>query len=561
MKIALIQTNPLIGAFSRNTEKMQAWLDQAKEAGCTLAIFPELAICGYPPQDLLDRPAFLRDHQLALDSFARQVHGIEVICGILEHHTGPHGKQLHNSAALIRDGLIIFTAQKRLLPTYDVFDEHRYFEPGSTSRVCTIAGITVALTVCEDIWNDADVVTRQLYPIDPVSELMTAATQRPELVINIAASPYHLKKQDLRRRNFSNLSRKHGIPLLYVNQVGGQDSLIFDGGSMVVDKDGSVAATAALFTEDMLVVELLPNEIRPVAPTTPPPILSEEAEIIAALTLGTRDYISKCGFNKVLVGLSGGIDSALTAAIASRAVGPDRVMGVALPSPYSSAESIEDARHLANTLGIEFTIIPITDIFAQHLTTLSPAFAGLSPDVTEQNLQARIRGTLLMALSNKFNRLLLTTGNKSEMAVGYCTLYGDMNGGLAVIADVPKQTVYRLARHLNQDGELIPQRTIDKAPSAELAPDQLDQDDLPPYETLDAILALYLEDNLAIDDIVGQGFERRTVEDIVRRVHRNEYKRKQAPMGLKITAKAFGYGRRYPTAEGFKELCPEAEEK
>lgn len=554
MKIALIQTNPVIGDFVANAANMLCWLQRAKEAGCDLAVFPELAVSGYPPQDLLERPSFALDHAAALRHFAGNCLDLDVICGIIEPHTGPSGLPLHNSAALISNGAVVFTAQKRLLPTYDVFDERRYFEPGRKSRLCRIGGLTVALTVCEDIWNDDEGVARRLYEEDPVCELVQGG-ERPELLINIAASPYHLGKRKIRESIFSKLCRKHRLPLLYANQVGGQDALLFDGNSLAIDRDGKVLGHGALFREDMMVVEYSAAGLKVLTDryAEQPDPVDAAAELFAALTMGTRDYVGKCGFSKVVIGLSGGIDSALTAAIAAAALGPENVLGVAMPSPYSSADSLEDAEALAKALGIEYAVLPVTDIFTAFKDTLLPLFKDFQTGVAEQNIQARIRGTLLMGLANKLNRLLLSTGNKSELAVGYCTLYGDMNGGLAVISDVPKQMVYRIAAHINREREIIPRRTIEKAPSAELAPNQKDQDDLPPYDQLDAILTAYLENNESQAQICARGFDEKTVADVVRRIRRNEYKRKQAPPGLRVTSKAFGYGRRYPIAENYQE--------
>ena len=558
MKIALVQFDPVIGDFAGNVGKMLVWLERARAAGCRLAVFPELAVSGYPPQDLLERRAFLDGHNQALGRFAAQVRGIAVVCGVLEPHTGPSGKPLHNSCALIEDGAIRFTAQKRLLPTYDVFDESRYFEPGGRSRTCGFAGRRLSLTVCEDIWNDKDVVGRPLYGIDPVAELMADKKERPDLLINIAASPYCLGKIDTRLAIFSTITRKYGIPLLYCNQVGGQDSLVFDGASLAVDPGGAVAAAAPKFEEAMLVVEWDEASGRLSGPMLAASLLpaSEEAraaEVLAALVAGTRDYVRKCGFRQVLLGLSGGIDSAVTAVVAVEALGAENVLGVAMPSMYSSSASLEDARRLAANLGIECVTLPISGLFDAYCDLLQPLFSGRPADVTEQNNQTRSRGNLLMALSNKFGRLLLSTGNKSELAVGYCTLYGDMSGGLAVISDVPKTMVYALARYINREQEVIPARTIERPPSAELAPGQRDEDDLPPYPVLDEILHRYLEENQPVAEIVAAGFAPRVVADVVRRVRRNEYKRKQAPVGLKVTSKAFGYGRRYPTAERFDE--------
>jgi len=545
MKLALAQINPVIGDFTGNIAHIAQQIAIARNAGCQLAVFPELAISGYPPQDYLEHEAFLNQQQAAIDRLVAEAQGIGVLCGAITRHSGSTGKPLHNSALLFEGGKIVFSAHKRLLPTYDVFDESRYFEPGQASSAFTYQGIRLGITICEDIFNDEDSFPHPLYQANPVADLTQAGI---DLLINIAASPFTIGKQQLRRTIFSQLCRKYHIPLAYVNQVGGQDSILFDGASMVLGTDGDLCHQAGSFCEDMLIMD---TEQLHAARTSGKN--DETALVFQALAMGCRDYIRKCGFSKVLLGLSGGIDSALTCAIACEALGPENVTGVALPSPYTSQESIDDARSLAANLGIRFEIIEISETFASFRQTLSPLFTGLREDVTEQNIQARIRGTLLMALANKFNALLLSTGNKSEMAVGYCTLYGDMAGALSLLSDVPKQMVYALARFVNRQQEIIPSRTISRAPTAELAPNQKDQDDLPPYEMLDPILSAYLEEHLSIADIVARGFARDIVEDIIRRIKRNEYKRQQAAMGLKVTSKAFGFGRRYPIAQFFKE--------
>ena len=551
MKIALIQTNPLIGNFKANCAKINRLARQARDKGCVLAIFPELAISGYPPQDLLEHQSFVIAQEQALTELVRQCSGIAILCGAITRNRKGVGKPLHNSALLFKDGEIIFTIHKKLLPTYDVFDESRYFEPGTGSRSITFQGLKLGITICEDIFNDKDVVSHRLYQLDPLAELCDK--DKPELLINIAASPYNLGKPQLRQDIFSRLCVKYNRPLLYVNQVGGQDSILFDGRSLVFNNNGELITAACAFQEDMLIVDNADfYRDAPIA-TGKVTKTNDTADMFTALVMGTRDYMKKCGFSKGIIGLSGGIDSALTATIAARALGPENVMGVTLPSPYSSRGSIDDSKQLAENLGISFEIIPIGNLFDSYRLTLAPLFEGLTEDVTEQNIQARIRGNLLMALANKFNALLLSTGNKSEMAVGYCTLYGDMSGGLALISDVPKMLVYDLARYVNEKEEIIPVNTLSKPPSAELAPDQLDQDDLPPYEILDAILKAWLEEQCGLSEIVAMGFERTVVEDVIRRIKRNEYKRKQAPMGLKVTSKAFGIGRRYPTAEQFWE--------
>jgi NAD+ synthetase len=545
MKVALIQLNPVIGDFAGNIAKISRYVEKAAQAGCGLAVLPEHAISGYPPQDYLEHEAFLSQQEAAINALVAGVRGIGVLCGAITRHSGSTGKPLHNSALLFENGSILFAAHKRLLPTYDVFDEDRYFEPGEASSPFTYKGARLGITICEDIFNDEDSFPHPLYQVNPVADLTRAGI---DLLINIAASPFTIGKQRLRLTIFSQLCRKYQTPMVYVNQVGGQDSVLFDGASLVLGHDGGLCHQAASFCEEMLVID---TDQLPAG--APPPANDETALVFQALAMGCRDYIRKCGFSRVLIGLSGGIDSALTCAIACEALGPENVMGVALPSPYTSMESITDADRLAANLGIRLETLDISDTFASLRRTLAPLFTGLQEDITEQNIQARIRGTLLMALANKFNALLLSTGNKSEMAVGYCTLYGDMAGALSLLSDIPKQMVYALSRFVNRDREIIPARTISRAPSAELAPDQKDQDDLPPYEVLDPILAAYLEEHLAIEDIVRRGFDRNIVEDIVRRIKRNEYKRQQAAMGLKVTSKAFGYGRRYPIAQNFRE--------
>jgi len=558
MKIALAQTNPTIGAFNANVEKIISFCRQARKANAELIIFPELALSGYPPQDLLEHPAFIQDHDAALNTLEREIKDIALICGIISRNTGAYGKRVRNSAILLSDGQR-HTLHKRLLPTYDVFDESRYFEPGSASQVLKHRELSMGITICEDLFNppsslnipreECARLTADAKPYDksPLDDLLSAR-EPPDILINIAASPFHQGKPQARRKYLHAVSRGCGLPLIYVNQVGGQDSLVFDGRSMAFAADGGIISQAKAYEEDLLIVD----SNAPSAPSEGQSSTDMDIEeLFGALVLGTRDYVHKCGFRKVVIGLSGGIDSALTAAIAVESLGSDMVLGVALPSPHSSQGSIDDARALARNLGIEFQIIPIGDIFKSHLRSLRPLFSDYPEDLTEQNLQARIRGTLLMALANKFNRLLLSTGNKSEMAVGYCTLYGDMNGGLAVISDIPKTMVYRICEFLNRNGEVIPLNTITKAPSAELAPGQTDQDDLPPYEILDPILAAHLEERMGAQEIIAAGFESATVHDVLRRVRINEYKRKQAPMGLKVTSKAFGYGRRYPTAHGY----------
>lgn len=547
MKIALVQLNPVIGDFEKNCDKIVHWAGVAKARGCDLVIFPELAVSGYPPQDLLERKSFLDAHEKAVTRLLGELPGLDVMFGCFEKRDGQGGKKLFNSALVVRKGKVVFRARKQLLPSYDVFDETRYFEPGQPSGVYELKNLKFGVTVCEDVWSEEV----KEYDLEPVEVLCSLAARKGETlngIINISASPFQRNKEDARKTIFGKISRRYKVPFLYCNQVGGQDSLLFDGRSLVMDKNGVVMAQALGFQEDMIVVDSRTwlGEIKGA------PHVSGQAAVYQGLVMGVTDYVRKCHFSSVVLGLSGGVDSALTAAIAVDALGAENVLGVALPSPYSSPDSLEDAKKLAENLGCRFEVIPISDLFDCFRSSLDPLFVDLDEDVTEQNLQARIRGNLLMALSNKFGHLLLTTGNKSEMAVGYCTLYGDMSGGLAVISDVPKQLVYELAEYVNRNREIIPARIISKAPTAELKPDQTDQDDLPPYEILDQILEFHLEAGEGRAEIVARGFEEPVVRDILRRVRINEYKRKQAPMGLKVTTKAFGCGRRYPNVQNYQ---------
>ncbi len=549
MKIGLVQLNPIIGDFAGNCQKIIENAKIAKGFGCRLVIFPEMAITGYPPQDLLERRSFLAAQKKAFDGLVQNLpSNIDVLLGCIEGREKESGKGLYNSAMVIREGTVIYIVRKRLLPSYDVFDETRYFAPGPCPDLYELDGCFFGVTICEDIWHDEI----GEYHIDPVAEIFAAAIEKGKKVkglINISASPFQRGKEKIRHSIFRSLCRQNETPLMYVNQIGGQDSLLFDGRSLVMDGKGEIVAKAPGFKESIITIdtETWKGDLRAEIEEL------EEAAVYDGLVMGVRDYVGKCGFSSVVLGLSGGIDSALTAAIAVEALGAENVMGVALPSPYSSNDSLEDAKALAHNLGCGFEVIPISDLFSTFQKSLSPLFAGLSEDLTEQNIQARIRGNLLMALSNKFNHLLLTTGNKSEMAVGYCTLYGDMSGGLAVISDVPKQLVYEIARFINRNGEVIPERTITKAPTAELKPDQCDQDDLPSYEVLDQILELHLERGCGLQEIMAEGFDEQLVRDVLHRIWINEYKRKQAPMGLKVTSKAFGYGRRYPNVQNFRE--------
>jgi NAD+ synthetase len=547
VKVALAQINPVIGDFTGNCNKIVDYSRQAALRGCSLVIFPELTVCGYPPLDLLERSSFIRDQEDALSRLLPALPQIDVLIGAVERRQGGSGKSLYNSALVCRSGSIIHRVRKQLLPAYDVFDENRYFEPGTVPDIYECCGKKIAITVCEDIWHQ----TIGEYRLEPVTELFNRATARKEaidILVNISASPYHRGKTKIRQGIFSSLCVDYKTLFLHVNQVGGQDSLLFDGDSCALDEKGMVIANAYRFKEDLIVVDVdsLEGDRRPYDQS------GEISSIHDALVMGTRDYVCKSGFSSAVLGLSGGIDSALTAALAVQALGAENVLGVALPSPYSSADSLEDARELALRLGCRFETIPIGALFDCYRKTLDTLFSGYEEDVTEQNIQARIRGNLLMALSNKFNHLLLTTGNKSELAVGYCTLYGDMSGGLAVISDVPKQLVYELAAYINRQAEIIPERTIAKPPTAELRPGQCDQDDLPPYELLDRILHLYLEEGYGRLQIIDKGYDREVVDDIVRRIRVNEYKRKQAPIGLKVTSKAFGFGRRLPNVQNYR---------
>lgn len=545
MKIAVCQINTTVGDFDGNVKKVVQGLDQARAAGCELALFPELTLTGYPPRDLLDRLSFFEAAQRALDQVAREARGILALVGTILENKGS-GNPLYNAAVGVKDGRVLYTYKKALLPNYDVFDEARYFAPAPKPEpLLRYGGLKIGVTLCEDIWNMEGVFTNRLYSYDPVAQL---AKEKPDLVLNLSASPFHVAKLPVRRALLQEVTQKAKAPVLYCNLVGGNDELVFDGCSMVLDAGGNLFQTANAFEEDLLVYDTENPSLKPAAPAP-----SEIATIYQALVTGTRDYVRKCGFEKVLIGLSGGIDSALVAVLAAEALGPENVMGVTMPSPFSSRGSIEDSRQLSQALGIEFKEMPITPLFEETLKAFEPVFKGLPKDATEENLQARLRGLILMALSNKFNRLVLSTGNKSELSVGYCTLYGDMCGGLAVISDVPKVMVYQLSRHANRKGALIPEAVFTKPPSAELRPNQTDQDSLPPYEALDAVLRLYIEENMPPAKIVKAGFEPQLVKDIVRKVNANEYKRRQMAPGLKVTTKAFGMGRRVPIAQKFKE--------
>jgi NAD+ synthetase len=547
MKIALGQLNPTVGDFSGNAARILDAAGRARQRGADLVVFSELCLCGYLPQDLVERPAFLDRNLKELDCLAKKLL-LPAIVGYVARSGESTGKPAANAAALVSAGKVIFEQHKMLLPTYDVFDESRYFQPARSQQAVTFAGESLGITICEDIWNDKNFWVsplRQLYDRDPVAELVG---QGAALLLNLSASPYVLDKRNLRLDMLRSIARTHQRPIVYVNQVGGNDTLVFDGGSLVVMPDGRIAAQAKLFEEDLVLFDSATGtgEIHP----------QPQEEIVVAyqaLVCGTRDYVRKCGFQKVVVGLSGGIDSAVVAAIAAAAVGPENVFGVSMPGPYSSEGSRTDASQLAQNLGIEFIVLPIGDVFASYRADLAAVFAGKAEDVTEENLQARIRGNLLMALSNKYGALVLSTGNKSELAVGYCTLYGDMAGGLAVIADVPKTMVYALTDVINRERELIPLATVEKPPSAELRPNQKDTDSLPPYDVLDRILKAYIEDLLSPEEIADRfSYDLSLVRGIAIKVDRNEYKRKQAAPGLKLTSRAFGFGRPFPLAQKFE---------
>ncbi|HVB55701.1 MAG TPA: NAD+ synthase [Candidatus Acidoferrales bacterium] len=543
MKIALAQFNPTVGDFEGNSARILELACAAQSGGADIAVFSELCVCGYPPQDLIERSAFIRRNQEVVERLARTA-PIPSLVGYAGKAQDDTGKPVANSAALVGRGKILFEQRKMLLPSYDVFDETRYFQPAHTQFAFELDSDTLGITICEDIWNDKNFWAQRLYERDPVAELVGKGST---VLLNISSSPYTIGKRALRYDMLKSMATRHRIPVVYVNQVGGDDSLIFDGSSVAFLPDGRVAAQAKSFEEDLVFFDTVTGagDIRP-------QIEDELEATYRALVTGTRDYVRKCGFRKVVIGLSGGIDSALVATIATDALGAENVLGVSMPGPYSSEGSLADARLLTGNLGIQLLVLPINDAFASYCQTLKGIFAGLPEDTTEENVQARIRGNLLMALSNKFGWLVLSTGNKSEMAVGYCTLYGDMAGGLAVISDVPKTMVYELARFANSIRQRIPDGTLTKAPSAELRANQTDQDTLPPYNVLDRILKAYVEDLRSSVEIAERyNLPRELVNRVTLQVDRSEYKRKQAPPGLKLTSKAFSVGRRFPLAQKF----------
>jgi NAD+ synthase (glutamine-hydrolysing) len=549
MRIALGQINPTVGDLAGNVALMSRFARDAAARNAELIVFPELSVTGYPPRDLVEKPDFIERSERAVEQLADATKDLPlaIVAGYVGRSRKPSGKQATNSAAVIQDGKVVMRQTKILLPTYDVFDETRNFVPADTQSIWHTQGQDVALTICEDAWNDKEFWQHQLYGRDPVDELIQKGAK---MIVSINGSPFQLGKRELREEMFRAMVRRHNAPAIVVNQVGGNDQIVFDGTSFAMDARGNVIASAASFREDLVMVDTETGEGDRHADS------GDECEAVyEALVLGTRDYIRKCGFERVLIGLSGGIDSSLTAAIAVDAVGRGNVRGVAMPGPFSSEHSVADARAMAERLAIPFDIVPITPAYDEMLRTLGPVFSGRAPDVTEENIQARLRGLTLMSLSNKFGAMVLTTGNKSELAVGYCTLYGDMCGGLAVISDVPKTMVYSLSRLANRrhDGA-IPESVFEKAPSAELRPDQKDSDSLPPYDVLDGILRLYIEENFGVPEIAAElSLAVELVRDVVKKVDRNEYKRQQAAPGLKVTSKAFGIGRRFPIAQRYSE--------
>ena len=546
MKIAIAQINPVIGDFNHNSRRIKHYSEKARDLSCDLVIFSELAVSGYPPRDLLEKEDFIDANIECLNKLVSSISGIGVLCGFVDKNPDNEGNRLFNSAVLFENGKILHKVNKRLLPTYDIFDERRYFEPGSKVVSFPYKERRIGLTICEDVWNDKDAIKKRVYHLNPVLLMIEDGA---DLIINISASPFHVGKRELRWDMLGSIAKKYDVPLVFVNQVGGNDSVLFDGISAAFNREGQMTVRAKDFEEDLVVFDL--KRSQPDERNLHDITGSDTESILKALIMGTHDYVTKCGFKKVVVGLSGGIDSALTTYIATMALGKENVSTVFMPSQYTSKNNYEDTKKLAKKLGIGLVTIPIDGMFKEFLEYTSPSFKKSDPGIVEQNIQARIRGTILMAMSNREGSILLSTGNKSELAVGYCTLYGDMNGGLAVISDVPKTVVYDLARFINAEKEYIPPGIITKVPSAELKPGQVDQDDLPPYDILDSILKGYIEDFKSADELVKMRFARDLVEDVISRVDSNEFKRYQAAPGLKVTSKAFGYGRRYPLAQRY----------
>lgn len=542
MRAALAQVNPTVGDVAGNVRLVAAALDRVRGERPDLVVFPELVLCGYPPRDLIERGWFLERLERGLDEIrglSRALPDTGILLGTVTR-SGSEPARRHNSAILLCGGAEVFRQDKRLLPNYDVFDEARYFTPGIRSGVVEFRGTRLGITICEDAWNAPGGFDRRVYDSDPVEELAAA---RAQLLVNIAASPFTVDKPGQRLRLFQHHARRHGLPLLFVNQVGGNDELVFDGGSLALDGEGRPAAVLPAFES---AVRLVDTDVSGTEPGAPP--MERVESVHRALVLGLGDYVRKCGFTGVVLGLSGGIDSAVVCCIAASALGPGNVHCLTMPSRFSSPGSVNDSEALARNLGVGLQTIPIEPAHAAYLALLAPHFAGRDSDATEENLQARVRGNLLMAMSNKFGWLVLSTGNKSELAVGYCTLYGDMSGGLSVLADVPKTMVYELARFINREREVIPRATIEKPPSAELRPNQADSDTLPPYPVLDRIIERYVDDGASVEEIVGEGLPEDTVRRVVRAIAGSEHKRRQAAPGIKVSAKAFGIGRRMPIA-------------
>jgi NAD+ synthase (glutamine-hydrolysing) len=539
MKIALAQINTTVGDITGNRDRALGAMEKARGLGADIVALPELFLTGYPPRDLLGLHGFVESNLKALKEIAARSDKMGVVIGFADRNLKREGRNLHNSAAFLAEGKIQAVTHKTLLPTYDVFDEDRYFQSSDHVQLVPFRGHSLGISICEDAWNSEDFWPKPLYATDPIRNQVEKGA---DLLINISASPFEIEKPKLRFQMLQDHVRRHHVPLIYVNLVGGNDDLLFDGNSLALGKSGNVIAQGKSFSEDLLLIDSSSEEDRGY----------QEGEtlqnLFEALVMGTRDYVRKCRFKSAVLGVSGGIDSSIVACIACEALGPENVLGVSMPSMYSAQESYDDARMLAQNLGMNFKAIPIRPVFDAFEKSLAGIFAGLRQDETEENLQARIRGTILMALSNKFGHLVLGTGNKSELGAGYCTLYGDMAGGLAVISDVPKTMVYRLANYINRQKEIIPQNTIQRPPTAELRPNQTDQDTLPEYTLLDGILQLRVEEQMSVHEIVARGYERQMVEKVVRMIHANEYKRRQAATGLKVTTRAFGTGRRMPIA-------------
>ena len=542
MRIGLAQINTTVGDFEGNQKRILDAYAQLVKDGAEMVITPELAVCGYPPRDLVFRSGFVQRSESVIVEMARSVGKVPLVVGFVEFSEKKRGKSLRNAAAVLVNGKVHAVRHKSLLPTYDVFDEARYFEPADEVVPVKLLGLRLGITICEDIWTD-EYLERPLYDVSP-PELL--AKQGVDLIVNLSASPFHVGKPKVRERMMRELASELAVPIAYCNAIGGNDQLVFDGHSVLISREGEVVARLTGFAPEVACAEFVGSEPLPEDDTP------DAEDIYQALVLGTRDYVHKCGFKSVVLGLSGGIDSAITAVIAAAALGPENVTGVSMPSVYSSEGSKDDARDLAENLGIHYHTVPIEPVFDSLKGQMSDVFAGRKEDITEENMQSRIRGLILMSMSNKFGHLLLTTGNKSELAVGYCTIYGDMCGGLAVISDLPKLRVYEVSRWINREREIIPWPSINKPPSAELRPDQKDQDTLPEYEILDGILELLVEQHLSVQEVVARGYAEETVRWIAQKIDINEWKRHQAAPGLRVTTKAFGVGRRVPIVHRFK---------